>query len=121
VVYLRQFVLMQIFLSLCALTLVLLVFSLADSILLESLGLTTQYSRVFHAFIAAFFALENWCLYLLPAPPNPAQDEIIAILVAKNSSLERQRLQMKSLGKSKSFHMMPYPTTADPHQRAVSR
>ena len=109
---------MQIFLSLCAVTLVLIVFSLADSILLESLGLTTQYSRVFHA---AFFALENWCLYLLPAPPNPAQDEIIAILVAKNSSLERQCLQMKSLGKSKSFHMMPYPTTADPHQRAVSR
>jgi hypothetical protein len=107
---------MHIILFLCALVLVLLLFSVAESVLLEALGVSTQYSRVLHAFITAYFVVENWCLHLCElqsVQKGSGQDELIAQLVAQNSRLERRCMQMKSYGKSHSFHVVPSPVEGD--------
>ena len=84
-----------------------------------------EYSRVLHAFVASFFALENWTLQHeleeaqrrqqqnLPDHEKAvaeAQSELIERLVTQNSRLEQLNMRIKRsrkgmIGKAYSFDM----------------
>lgn len=124
---------MYLAITICVVLLMLLAFSMAEGFLIGALGLATEYSRVLHAFVASFFALENWALQheleeaqrrqqqKLPDHEKAvaeAQSELIERLVTQNSRLEQLNMRIKRsrkgimIRKSYSFDVATMPSAS---------